>query len=106
MLAAQPHALLAVVVAAAALVLGGAPARAQSACLSQEELREAVRAGHAVPAVSATRTARDVAVGEVVRVRLCRERDRLMYVVTTLARDGRVARVTIDGHSGKVAEVR
>lgn len=93
--------------ALAAVSLAVAPARAQQAgCLTSEELREAVRAGHAVPAVDATRIARSAAVGEVLRVRLCREHDRLMYHVTTLARDGRVARVTIDGHSGKVAEVR
>ena len=30
----------------------------------------------------------------------------LVYVVTTMKRDGRVARVTLDGASGKVADIR
>jgi uncharacterized membrane protein YkoI len=32
--------------------------------------------------------------------------DKLVYRVTLLQRDGRVGHVTVDGSSGKVAEVR
>jgi uncharacterized membrane protein YkoI len=83
-----------------------APAFAQSGCLSSEQMREAVFAGHAVPANAATRAAREASTGDVVRVRLCHHEARLVYRVTMLQRDGRVGHVTIDGSSGKVAEVR
>jgi uncharacterized membrane protein YkoI len=86
--------------------LGSAPATAQSACLSSEQIREAVITGLAIPANSATRAARDASAGDVVRVRLCHHEARLVYRVTMLQRDGRVGHVTIDGSSGKVAEVR
>ena len=56
-------------------------------CLSSEETR------HAAP-------------GEVVRIRLCRQGEDFVYVVTTLKRDGRVARVTLEGQSGKIATIR
>jgi uncharacterized membrane protein YkoI len=79
---------------------------AQPACLSGEQMREAVVAGHAVPASAATRAARDASTGEIVRVRLCHEQERLVYRVTLLQRDGRVGHVTIDGSSGRVADVR
>ncbi len=81
-------------------------AQAAGACLSSEQMREAIFAGHAVPATAATRAARDASAGDVVRVRLCRENDSLIYRVTMLQRDGRVGHVTIDGSSGKVADVR
>lgn len=86
--------------------LGSAPAMAQSTCLSSEEMREAVFAGQAVPANTATRAAREASAGDVVRVRLCHHAERLVYRVTLLQRDGRVGHVTVDGSSGKVAEVR
>lgn len=83
-----------------------AAAGAETSCLSAEEMRLAVRDGQVIPAVKATRVARDAAQGEVLRVRLCRDEARLVYHVTTLAHDGRVAHVTIEGSSGKVSHVR
>jgi uncharacterized membrane protein YkoI len=74
--------------------------------MTAEEMREAVEAGHAVPALAASRAARGAGGGEVVRIRLCRADERIVYRVTTLRRDGRVAHVTIDGASGNVAAVR
>lgn len=40
------------------------------------------------------------------RIRLCRQGEDFVYVVTTLKRDGKVARVTLEGKSGKVAAIR
>lgn len=99
------------VVIAALVGLGSVSAMAQgtpgtTGCLSSEQMREAVFAGHAVPANAATRAAREVSAGDVVRVRLCHHEERLVYRVTMLQRDGRVGHVTIDGTSGKVADVR
>lgn len=75
-------------------------------CLSAEETREAVSGGRVMQPAAASRHARAAAPGEVVRIRLCRLGEDYVYVVTTLKRDGRVARVTLDGHSGKVADIR
>ena len=83
-----------------------APVSAQAACLSSEQMREAIFAGHAVPADTATRAAREAGAGDIVRVRLCQDDKRLVYHVVTLHRDGRVGHVTVDGNSGKVANVR
>lgn len=75
-------------------------------CLSASETRDAVSEGKVMQPAAASRHARDAAPGEVVRIRLCRLGDDYVYVVTTLKRDGRVARVTLDAHSGKVADIR
>jgi uncharacterized membrane protein YkoI len=83
-----------------------ATASAETSCLSSEEMRVAVRDGQVIPAIKATRVARDAAQGEVLRVRLCRDEAGLVYRVTTLAHDGRVAHVTIEGSSGKVSHMR
>ncbi len=75
-------------------------------CLSAQEMREAVLDGRVIEPVQASRHARSAAPGEVVRIRLCRQGEEFIYVVTTLKRDGRVARVTLEGQSGKVATIR
>ncbi|CAD5300245.1 conserved hypothetical protein [Bosea sp. 62] len=76
------------------------------ACLSAQETREAVSDGKVMQPAVASRHAREAAPGEVLRIRLCRQGDEFVYVVTTMKRDGRVARVTLDGASGKVADIR
>ena len=75
-------------------------------CLSASETRDAVSDGRVMQPAAASRHAREAAPGEVLRIRLCRLGEDYVYVVTTLKRDGRVARVTLDGHSGKVADIR
>ena len=75
-------------------------------CLSAEDMREAVSDGKVMQPAVASRHARDAAPGEVVRIRLCRSGDDYVYIVTTLKRDGRVARVTLEGQTGKVADIR
>lgn len=91
---------------AIAALLGLAPASAQERCLSTDQIRDAVNGGKAVPALSATRTARQSVPGDVVRVRLCWQGAHLSYLITTLRPDGRVAHVTIEAASGKVSGVR
>ncbi|WP_054144119.1 hypothetical protein [Bosea sp. AAP35] len=75
-------------------------------CLSADETRDAVADGRVIQPAQASRHARQAAPGEVVRIRLCRQGDDYVYVVTTLKRDGRVARVTLEGQSGKVGMIR
>ncbi len=75
-------------------------------CLSADEMRDAVAEGRVMQPAQASLHARHAAPGEVVRIRLCRQGEDYVYVVTTLKRDGRVARVTLEGQSGKVATIR
>lgn len=75
-------------------------------CLSAQEMRELIADGRVIQPVQASRHARNAAPGEVLRIRLCRQGEDLVYVVTTLKRDGRVARVTLEGQSGKVETIR
>ena len=75
-------------------------------CLSADETRDMVADARVIQPAEASRYARQAAPGEVVRIRLCRQGDEYVYVVTTLKRDGRVTRVTLEGQSGKVAAIR
>ncbi len=98
----------------AAFLLGAAtighghanPANAQSACLSGPDMRKAISAQRAVQPDVALRSARAAAPGDVVRMRLCRDDEELVYLVTTVMKDGRVHRVTVEAKSGKVTVVR
>ncbi len=75
-------------------------------CLSSDEMRDAVADGRVIKPAEASRHARHAAPGEVVRIRLCRQGEDFVYVLTTLKRDGRVARVTLEGQSGKISTIR
>ncbi|HEX3506659.1 MAG TPA: hypothetical protein VHU22_25030 [Xanthobacteraceae bacterium] len=78
-----------------------APAANESghACLDQRERRAEV--GKLIPLAAAMRTVRARMPGStVVRARLCRGSDGLVYVLTVLARDGKVARLTVDAVKG------
>jgi uncharacterized membrane protein YkoI len=68
------------------------------ACLDQRERH--AEAGKVIPLSTAMRTARARMPGTVVRARLCRGSDGLVYVLTVLARDGKVARLTVDAVKG------
>ena len=80
----------------------GEGAYSPQACLSQAETRHAVSQKSVVPPAVAIKAAARAVGGRVLRAALCRVEDRLAYQITTLHRDGRVARVTVDGASGKV----
>lgn len=71
-------------------------------CLSDAELREEVAAKRALPQAQALRLARGAVAADPVRARLCRRDGVLVYVITALAKDGKVTRLTLDAASGKV----
>jgi len=73
------------------------PARA---CLDQKERRAANESGKVIHLAAAMRSAKKRMPGTVVRARLCHGKDGLVYVLTLLARDGKVARLTIDAAKG------
>ena len=99
--------------AAPLLIALSAPAPAaadEQGCLSKEEQRAAITGGQAVTLATAIRAARVSVRGrtgkEVVKARLCREDGALRYVLTVLAKDGKVTRTSVDASSGKVVDAR
>ena len=75
-------------------------AAASHACLNQKERRAAIDSGKLVRLAAAIHTAKKRMPGAVVRARLCHGADGLVYVLTVLARDGKVARLTVDATKG------
>ena len=77
------------------------PAVHRGACLTKQEQRAAVASRQAISLADAIRSLR--AHGrraEVVRARLCRKGDKLVYLLTLLGRSGRVRGVHIDAVTG------
>jgi uncharacterized membrane protein YkoI len=88
---------------AALIILSLAPARAAELahdCLDQKERRAEIESGRVVRLDAALRVARSKMPGTLVRARLCRSNDGLVYVLTVLARDGKVALLTVDAVKG------
>jgi len=88
---------------AALALLSLAPVHAaelEHACLDQKERRAEIESGRVVRLDTALRAARSKMSGTLVRARLCRSNDGLVYVLTVLARDGKVARLTVDAVKG------
>jgi uncharacterized membrane protein YkoI len=82
----------------------GAPA--EQACLDQKEQLAAIESGKVVHLAVAMRAAKKRMPGTVVRARLCHGKDGLVYVLTILARDGKVARLTVDALRGSLVGER
>jgi uncharacterized membrane protein YkoI len=77
-----------------------APVAAEHACLNQKERRAEADTGKLVRLAAAMRTVRGRMPGVVVRARLCHGQDGLVYVLTVLARDGKVAQIAVDAVKG------
>ncbi len=74
----------------------------RNVCLNRAEQRAAVADRKAVPLASAIKALRERGQrGEVVRAALCSRGDRLVYVLTLLARNGKVTRATVDAATGE-----
>jgi uncharacterized membrane protein YkoI len=92
------HYLLALVVLAAAQPAAAAD---PPACLRQDQRRAAVASHRAIPLARAVRDVRRrIAGAEVVGARLCYRGSDLVYVLTVLARDGKVIRASVNAASG------
>jgi uncharacterized membrane protein YkoI len=107
--------LLSAVLLCAALLSGtlGRPASAADApphrgtCLTKAEQRAAVAGHRAVPLGQAIKSVRSRGQrAEVVRARLCRRGEKLVYVLTLLARNGKVTRASVDAANGEVISGR
>jgi uncharacterized membrane protein YkoI len=80
--------------------------QAVHACLDQKERRAATEGGKLIPLAAAMRSAKKRMPGVVVRARLCQGDNGLVYVLTVLARDGKVARLTVDAAKGALVGQR
>ena len=100
------------------IMLTLAPARAEApgpphpavapehACLSQKERQAAIQSGKVINLAAAMRTARKRISGTLVRASLCQGKEGLVYVLTVLGRDGKVARLTVDAVKGTLVGQR
>ena len=79
---------------------------AEHACLNQKERRAETESGRLIRLSAAMHTAQHRQPGTVVRARLCRGPDGLVYVLTVLAHDGKVARISVDAMRGGSAADR
>ena len=80
------------------------PAQAKDVhCLSQDQRRSVSASGKVVPLAKAIRAAR-VRKTDVVAAQLCKSPKGLVYLLTLLARDGKVTRATVDAASGTLSE--
>ena len=79
---------------------------AGGACLDQKERRAAIETGKVVRLAAAMRAAKSRIPGTVVRARLCHSGDGLVYVLTILPRNGKVARLTVDAAKGTLVGER
>jgi hypothetical protein len=87
------------------LVLGAsAPALAADHCLSRNEQKAKAAAHTVVPLSRAMRSAR--AHGEIINARLCENGGHLVYLLTVLGGDGKVALASVDAGSGALIGVR
>lgn len=73
-------------------------------CLSASEIRELVDKAEVVPAARAIHAAKTARPGEVVKARLCKQDGSYLYLVTMLAKDGKIRILEVDGRSGTVIE--
>jgi uncharacterized membrane protein YkoI len=96
-------ALAALLVCAACI---GARAADQSRCFSPKERRAMIASKQAVPLARALRAARRRGRGEVLRARLCRGTQGLVYHLTMLSRNGKVKRATVNAVTGHLIEKR
>ena len=86
----------------AGLPAGGALAAEVSGCLTKEQRQAVQESGKVVPLAWAKRAV-PAHKGEVVGAKLCQRPNGLVYLLTLLARDGKVTRVAVDASSGRLA---
>jgi len=75
-------------------------------CLNQKERRAAIESGTAIRLAAAMHALKGRMPGTLIRARLCRRHDALVYVLTVLAHDGKVVRLTVDALKGTLVGER
>jgi uncharacterized membrane protein YkoI len=79
---------------------GAANTEAEHVCLNQKERRVETESGKLVRLAVAIHAAKVRMPGTVVRALLCHGSDGLVYMLTVLAHDGKVARIAVDAVKG------
>ena len=77
-----------------------AAAADHAACLSPDERRSVITAQKAVPLARAMRVVKSKVSGDVVKARLCRAENGLVFVLTVLAHNGKVTQARVDAADG------
>ena len=85
---------------APAAPVGAGGGEAPHACLTQKERRTLVENGTVVHLAVAMHALKNRVTGALVRARLCRRPEGLVYVLTVLGHDGKVARAVVDAVKG------
>jgi len=98
---------IAVVMILGLMAVGANPAmaagRGHRVCLNKAEQSAAVASHRAIRLAEALRSARRHGRrGELLRARLCHRGVRLVYVLTLLARSGKVTRTSVDARNGEL----
>jgi uncharacterized membrane protein YkoI len=75
-------------------------------CFSRNDQRAAIKDGRAVPLATALRSLGNRGRGELVRARLCQDKDRLVYQLTVLPPNGKVRRAIVDASNGTLVSER
>jgi uncharacterized membrane protein YkoI len=84
-------------------VAADSPPPHRGTCLSKMEQRTAVATHKAISLAQALKNLRSQGSrGEVVGARLCRKGDGLVYMLTLLARNGKVTRTSVDAVNGEL----
>ena len=78
-------------------------AETEHVCLNQKERRAETESGKLIRLSTAMYAAKRRMPGTVVRALLCHGHDGLVYVLTVLAHDGKVARIAVDAMKGTLA---
>ena len=92
---------LAIAIVLLSLAASPLAAADQHVCLTRAEQQAAVSGGQAVPLAAAIKAARAHSrARQVVRAQLCRDAKGLVYVLTVLARDGRVTHARVEAANG------
>lgn len=80
-----------------------APKDSGPRCLSRQQQKTMAAAHKVTPLAVVMRTVKKRYGGEVLRARLCEKDEKLVYLLTVLARDGKVVRASVDAASGRIA---
>jgi uncharacterized membrane protein YkoI len=78
------------------------PGLAAERCLSAKERRSAIAKKEALPLERAVHDVRGQLGGDIVRARLCQTNHGLVYLLTVLARDGKVSRASVHAVDGRL----
>ena len=79
-------------------------AEIEHGCLNQKERHALVEGGSVIRLAAAMHAVHNTAPGTLLRARLCRRPEGLVYVLTLLAHDGKVTHVAVDAVKGTLGE--